>query len=87
MKSYQRIVSEITDNHEFKRGRDDVKYEPRSGRQVTETTEENVETVYQVRGAWILYDHLCMSKVCARWVPKMLTPDMKLIVSRIADQI
>ena len=25
----------------------------------------------------ILHEHLSMSKVCARWVPKMLTPDMK----------
>ena len=25
----------------------------------------------------ILHEHLSMSKVCARWVPKMMTPDMK----------
>ena len=25
----------------------------------------------------IIHEHLCMSKVCARWVPKMLTPEMK----------
>ena len=25
----------------------------------------------------ILHDHLDMNKVCARWVPRMLTPEMK----------
>ena len=25
----------------------------------------------------IIHEHLCMSKVCARWVPRMLTPEMK----------
>ena len=34
----------------------------------------------------ILHKHLVMSKVCARWVPKMLTPEMKQNRIRCAEE-
>ena len=85
---------------EFKRGREDINDDPRSGRPVSQVTEPNVAKVHQVvlenrrisidciaqevglsygTVHTILHEHLDMSKVCARWVPRMLTPDMKAI--------
>ena len=50
---------------------------------VLENREISIECIVQETGLstgtvhTILHEHLSMSKVCARWVPKMLTPDMK----------
>ena len=50
---------------------------------VLENRKISIECIVQETGLstgtvhTILHEHLSMSKVCARWVPKMLTPDMK----------
>ncbi|XP_076044748.1 histone-lysine N-methyltransferase SETMAR-like [Oratosquilla oratoria] len=83
---------------EFKRGRDSVKDEPKSGRPSTVTTSENIDHVLEMvmedrrlsscqiatrmgisqeRAVNILTNELGMSKVSARWVPRLLTPDQK----------
>ncbi|XP_076068328.1 histone-lysine N-methyltransferase SETMAR-like [Oratosquilla oratoria] len=83
---------------EFKRGRDSVKDEPKSGRPSAVTTPENIDHVLEMvmegrrlssrqiatrmgisqeRAVNILTNELGMSKVSARWVPRLLTPDQK----------
>ena len=82
---------------EFQCGRESLEDDPRSGWQLTSTTEENIETVHRlvmenrcitlheleeatglsygsIHG--ILHDIFHISKVCARWVPRMLSDDM-----------
>ena len=50
---------------------------------VLENRKISIECIVQETGLstgtvhTILHEHLSMSKVCARWVPKMLTPDIK----------
>ncbi|XP_030588657.1 histone-lysine N-methyltransferase SETMAR-like [Archocentrus centrarchus] len=83
---------------EFKRGRESLEDDQRSGRPVTATTRENIDrvhhmvmddsrlTVNQIANAVgisrervenILHNELGMSKISARWVPRLLTPDQK----------
>ena len=83
---------------EFKRGRQSIEDEPRSGRPVEVMTPENSDAVKQLMMTdrrlkvrqiaetlgisygsveTILHEKLGMSKVCARWVPRMLTPLQK----------
>ena len=82
----------------FKRGRESIEDDARSGRPKDATTDENVEIVHNLvmcvrrrdlRSTasevgirfWavqtILTDILGMSKVSAKWVPRMLTDDQK----------
>ena len=88
---------------EFKRGRESIEDDERSGRPKDATTDENVEIVYNLVmcdrrrdlrskaseegisfGAVqaIITDILGMSKVSARWVPRMLTMTKNDVGSR-----
>lgn len=85
---------------EFKRGRESIEDDTRSGGPVSVSTEENVEKVeklvledarIKIRMLAemtnlsvgtihaILHDHLNLSKVSARWVPRMLTAPQKQV--------
>lgn len=85
---------------EFKRGRESIEDDPRSGGPVSGTTEENVKKVEKLvledarikikmladmthlsvgTIHAILHDHLNLSKVSARWVPRMLTAPQKQV--------
>ena len=75
---------------EFKKGRESFEDNPRSGRSSTATTQENIDRIHQMvinerrltishlADVNILHNELGMSKVSARWVPRLLTPDQKL---------
>ena len=91
---------------EFKRGRQNLEGDPRSGRPAMATTQENIDrvhhmvmndrhlAVHQIANAAgiscepvenILHNELGMSKVSARCVPWLLTPDQqhtKLVMSQ-----
>ena len=41
--------------------------------EIAETTGMSTERVHN-----ILHQHLCMEKLCVRWVPRLLTIDQKL---------
>lgn len=79
---------------EFKRGRESIEDDPRPGRPVVATSQENIDQVenliledgrVKIKSIAlvtnlsigtihdIIHDHLNMSKVSARWVPRMLT--------------
>lgn len=83
---------------EFKRGRDSVEDDPRSGRPPTAITKDNLDLALQMvmqdrrlscrqiaerlgvsleRADKILTKELKLSKVSARWVPRLLTPEQK----------
>lgn len=81
---------------EFKRGREELESDPRSGRPSTAVTEETIDAtqklvyadrrikVKEIEAALgigrhaifeILHDHLNLSKISARWVPRLLTQE------------
>ena len=83
----------------FKRGRESLEDDSRSGRPSTAITQENIDCIHQmvmndrrltishsanvinISYEWvenILHNKLSMSKVLARWVLWLLTPDQKL---------
>lgn len=85
---------------EFKRGRESIEDDSRSGGPISATTEENVKKIEKIvlddarikikmLAAMtnlsvgtihaILHDHLNLSKVCARWVPRMLIAPQKQV--------
>lgn len=85
---------------EFKRGRESIEDDPRSGGPVSALTEENVKKVEKLvledtrikigmlaemtnlsvgTIHAILHEHLNLSKVSARWVPRMLTAPQKQV--------
>ena len=91
---------------EFKRGRESLEDDPRSGRPVTVSTQDVIDKVLDIiladrrttqrtiafelqisqeRVHNIIHQDLGMTKVSARWVPRLLTPDHKrarLVTSR-----
>ena len=50
-------------------------------REIAEIVSISIERVVN-----ILHTHLCMSKLCARWVPWLLTIDQKHIRARTSEQ-
>lgn len=83
---------------DFRRGRENLEDDARSGRPATATTEEMIDDVHDIifadrriserriaveleisqeRVHNIIHQELGMSKVSARWVPRLLTPDQK----------
>ena len=83
---------------EFKKGRESFEDDPRSGRLVSATTQENIDRVHHMvmddrrltvnqmvdavaisreRVDNVPHQELGMSKVSARWVPRLLTPAQK----------
>uniref|UniRef100_A0A8D2J316 Mos1 transposase HTH domain-containing protein n=1 Tax=Varanus komodoensis TaxID=61221 RepID=A0A8D2J316_VARKO len=64
---------------EFKRGRESTEDDPRSGGLVTATTKENMTHLSVGTIFTVFHDHLNLSKVCARWVPRMLMVPKKQV--------
>lgn len=85
---------------EFKRGRECIEDDIRSGRPATATTQENIDLIHDMvmadrrikvreiveavgisyeRVQNILTNELGMSKISARWVPRLLTVDQKRV--------
>ena len=83
---------------EFKKGKESLEDDPRSGRPASATTQGNIDRVHHMvmddrcltinqivdavvisreRVENILHQELGMSKVSARWVPRLLTPAQK----------
>lgn len=92
---------------EFKRGRQSVEDDHRSGRPKTATTPQMIQKVHNIvmedrrlklreiaetvgiskEGVGnILHEELGMKKLSARWVPRLLTCDQKLIRMRICQE-
>ena len=77
----------------FKEGRENAEDNPRSGRPISSTNEQNVEVVRAVMAkdcrvrmtaeetdlnkSAVLTDHLHMRKICAQLVPKYLSVEQK----------
>lgn len=94
--------------NEFKRGRQSIEDDPRSGRPATSQNEENIDKIEKIvmedrritidqladilkisSGSIhsILHDQLRLSKVSARWVPRMLTDAHKQSRLNICQQL